>query len=179
MSSAKTRAALLGVPVALLLACGGSGETPTVQPTDTERRTAPAAGPTGAAPSPTGEMATKPVVAVPEGAPPTALKVRDIVVGTGPEAKVGQTVSVQYVGVAYSTKKEFDSSWDGEGEPVDFPIGVGYVIKGWDQGVPGMKVGGRRELIIPPGLGYGDRGAGADIKPGETLVFVIDLVGVR
>jgi peptidylprolyl isomerase len=120
----------------------------------------------------------KPVVTVPEGPPPTDLKITDLVEGTGDEAKPGQTVSVQYVGVSYSTKKQFDASWD-RGQPFSFPLGGGRVIKGWDQGVAGMKVGGRRELVIPPHLGYGDRGAGGAIKPGETLVFVVDLLGVR
>jgi peptidylprolyl isomerase len=183
MSSAKTRATLLGLPVALLVACGGNNPSSTSQSTpDQSGEIAGPVAPTSpavTAPSPTGEMAVKPVVTVPDGAPPTELKIRDIVVGTGPEAKSGQTVSVQYVGVSYSTKKEFDSSWDRGAKPIDFPIGVGRVIKGWDQGVPGMKVGGRRELIIPPELGYGERGSAPDIKPGETLVFVVDLVGLE
>jgi len=85
---------------------------------------------------------------------------------------------VHYVGVGWSTRKQFDASWD-RGSPFSFPLGAGRVIKGWDQGVAGMKVGGRRRLVIPPQLGYGDRGAGGAIKPGETLVFVVDLVGTR
>lgn len=122
-----------------------------------------------------GSAVTKPTVAVPDGPPPTQLVSKDLIVGTGPVATPGQTVSVQYVGVAYSTKKQFDASWD-RGQPFDFPLGGGQVIKGWDQGVPGMKVGGRRELIIPPDLAYGANSPSPDIKPGETLVFVIDLV---
>ena len=96
---------------------------------------------------------------------------------TAPEAVPGQTVSVHYVGVAHSTGEEFDASWN-RGAPFRFPLGAGRVIGGWDQGVAGMKVGGRRKLVIPPHLGYGDRGAGGVIKPGETLVFVVDLLGV-
>ncbi len=120
---------------------------------------------------------TKPAVTVPDGPPPTTLVVRDITVGTGPVATAGSTVSVQYVGVAWSTKKQFDASWD-RGQPFTFALGQGQVIPGWDQGVVGMRVGGRRELTIPPGLGYGSKGAGP-IAPNETLVFVIDLLSVR
>jgi peptidylprolyl isomerase len=119
----------------------------------------------------------KPAVTVPAGPPPTELTVTDLVEGTGPEAVPGQTVSVQYVGVSYSNGKQFDASWD-RGQPFSFPLGGGQVIKGWDQGVAGMRVGGRRELVIPPHLGYGDRGAGGVIRPGETLIFVVDLLDV-
>jgi peptidylprolyl isomerase len=109
--------------------------------------------------------------------PPTDLVVTDITKGDGPEATAGQTVSVHYVGVAHSSGEEFDASYN-RGEPLQFKLGVGQVISGWDQGVQGMKVGGRRQLVIPPHLGYGDRGAGGAIKPGETLIFVVDLLGV-
>lgn len=101
----------------------------------------------------------------------------DLVVGTGVEATAGKTVDVQYVGVAWSTQQQFDTSWD-RGSPFSFPLGAGRVIKGWDQGVAGMKVGGRRRLTIPARLAYGDRGSGGAIKPGETLVFVVDLLKV-
>jgi peptidylprolyl isomerase len=121
--------------------------------------------------------ATKPTVKVPDGPPPTQLKVQDLVVGKGAEAKPGQTVTVQYVGVAYSDKKQFDASWD-TGQPFPFSLGAGKVIKGWDQGVAGMHVGGRRQLIIPPDLAYGPEGYPPVIKPNETLVFVVDLVSV-
>jgi len=104
--------------------------------------------------------------------------IEDIAVGDGPEAVPGQTVTVHYVGVAHSTGEEFDASWN-RGAPFRFPLGAGRVIGGWDKGVAGMKVGGRRKLVIPPHLGYGDRGAGGVIKPGETLVFVVDLLGAR
>ena len=123
-------------------------------------------------------MATKPEVTIPAGPPPDELNIEDLTVGTGAEATAGKTVDVHYVGVGWSTKKQFDASWD-RGGTFSFPLGQGRVIKGWDQGVAGMKVGGRRRLVIPAKLGYGDRGAGADIRPGETLVFVVDLLAVK
>jgi peptidylprolyl isomerase len=123
-------------------------------------------------------MTEKPEIDFPDGAPPEDLVVTDISVGDGPEATSGSTVSAHYVGVAHSTGEEFDASYN-RGEPLSFRIGVGQVISGWDQGILGMKVGGRRRLVIPPHLAYGDRGAGGAIAPGETLIFVVDLVGVR
>jgi peptidylprolyl isomerase len=122
--------------------------------------------------------AEKPEIDFPEGPPPSDLEITDITVGSGAEAKAGDQVLVHYVGVAHSTGEEFDASYN-RGAPLDFPLGGGRVIAGWDQGVQGMKVGGRRRLVIPPHLGYGDRGAGGVIKPGETLIFVVDLVDVR
>ena len=122
-------------------------------------------------------MATKPDVKIPAGAPPADLVTEDLVVGTGTEATAGKTVDVHYVGVGWSTQTQFDASWD-RGGTFSFQLGQGRVIKGWDQGVAGMQVGGRRRLTIPARLGYGERGAGADIKPGETLVFVVDLLKV-
>ncbi|WP_432512443.1 FKBP-type peptidyl-prolyl cis-trans isomerase [Kineococcus sp. SYSU DK001] len=121
---------------------------------------------------------TKPEIDFPEGEPPTELVIVDEIVGDGTEATAGRTVSAHYVGVAFSTGEEFDSSWN-RGTPLDFPVGAGMVIQGWDQGLLGMKVGGRRKLVIPPHLGYGDRGAGGAIKGGETLIFVVDLVDVK
>ncbi len=120
----------------------------------------------------------KPFVDPPEGPAPSELEIVDLEVGTGPEAVPGKRVAVHYVGVAHSTGEEFDSSY-GRGEPLVFGLGARQVITGWDQGIVGMKVGGRRRLTIPPHLAYGDRGAGGAIKPGETLIFVCDLVGVR
>lgn len=120
----------------------------------------------------------KPEIAIPEGAPPGQLQVDDIQVGDGDEAVKGATVEVHYVGVSWSSGKQFDASWD-RGSPFSFNLGARHVIAGWDQGVEGMKVGGRRKLTIPPHLGYGDRGAGGVIGPGETLVFVVDLLAVR
>jgi peptidylprolyl isomerase len=119
----------------------------------------------------------KPEVDFPGGEPPADLQITDITVGDGAEAKAGDHVQVHYVGVAYSTGEEFDSSYD-RGDPLGFQLGAGRVIAGWDQGVQGMRVGGRRQLVIPPHLAYGDRGAGNVIAPGETLIFVCDLVGV-
>jgi peptidylprolyl isomerase len=110
--------------------------------------------------------------------PPPNLVVSDITEGDGAEATAGSTVSVHYVGVAHSTGEEFDASYN-RGTPLQFRLGVGQVISGWDTGVQGMKVGGRRQLVIPPHLAYGDRGAPGAIAPGETLVFVVDLVDVR
>ena len=120
---------------------------------------------------------SKPEIDFPEDAPPEDLVIIDEIVGDGPEAVAGATVVTHYVGVAHSTGEEFDASWN-RGEPLAFRVGVGQVIKGWDDGLLGMKVGGRRKLTIPPHLGYGDRGAGGAIKPGETLIFVVDLVAV-
>ena len=119
----------------------------------------------------------KPEIDFPDFDPPTDLVVTDLVTGDGDEAAAGATVSVHYVGVAHSTGEEFDASYN-RGTPLQFRLGIGQVIAGWDQGVQGMKVGGRRQLVIPPHLGYGDRGAGGVIKPGETLIFVVDLLGV-
>jgi peptidylprolyl isomerase len=119
--------------------------------------------------------AGKPEVDFPGGEPPTKLEIADIWEGEGKVASAGDTVQVNYVGVAYSTGEEFDASWN-RGEPLRFRLGAGEVITGWDQGIQGMRVGGRRQLIIPPDLAYGNRGAGNVIKPGETLIFVCDLV---
>ena len=126
----------------------------------------------------TPDLTQKPVVEIPDGPPPTELVIEDIVLGEGVEAQAGTSPSMQYVGVAWSNKQQFDASWD-RGQPFSFRLGEGQVIKGWDQGVAGMKVGGRRRLTIPAELGYGARGAGGAIGPGETLVFVVDLLGVR
>jgi peptidylprolyl isomerase len=122
--------------------------------------------------------ANKPTIDFPEGDAPTELQIEDLVVGDGAEAKAGDQVVVHYVGVAHSTGEEFDASWN-RGTPFTFPLGAGRVIAGWDQGVQGMRVGGRRQLTIPAKLGYGDRGAGNAIRPGETLIFVVDLLGIQ
>lgn len=120
----------------------------------------------------------KPEIDFPDSPPPSDLEVTDLSEGDGDEATAGNTVHLHYVGVSHSTGEEFDSSWN-RGDPLSFRLGSGQVISGWDQGVQGMKVGGRRQLVIPPHLGYGDRGAGGVIKPGETLIFVVDLLEVR
>ena len=120
----------------------------------------------------------KPEVDPHMGETPTELEITDLVVGDGAEAASGNTVSVHYVGVAHSTGEEFDASYN-RGNQLQFRLGIGQVIEGWDTGVQGMKVGGRSRLVIPPHLGYGNRGAGGVIQPGETLIFVVDLLEVR
>jgi len=120
---------------------------------------------------------TKPDVSVPKGPPPKKLVVKDLEEGSGAAAEAYDVVTVQYVGVNYKTGQEFDSSWS-RGEPFTFNLGTREVIRGWDQGVTGMKIGGRRELIVPPALGYGETGTGS-IPPNETLVFVVDLLSIE
>ncbi|MFI6643257.1 FKBP-type peptidyl-prolyl cis-trans isomerase [Streptomyces sp. NPDC050504] len=119
----------------------------------------------------------KPEVDFPGGEPPVDLEIKDIWEGDGEVAEAGDFVKVHYVGVSFSSGEEFDASWN-RGTPLDFQLGAGQVIQGWDKGVQGMRIGGRRQLIIPAALAYGDRGAGGKIAPGETLIFVCDLVGV-
>ncbi|WP_030759018.1 FKBP-type peptidyl-prolyl cis-trans isomerase [Streptomyces sp. NRRL F-2664] len=120
---------------------------------------------------------TKPEVEVPEGDAPQELVVRDLVVGDGAEAKPGRVVRVHYVGVTFESGEEFDASWD-RGEPFKFAVGGGRVIKGWDRGIRGMRVGGRREIVVPPRLGYGKQSPSPLIPAGSTLVFVVDLLSV-
>jgi len=120
----------------------------------------------------------KPFVDPPAGDAPTELVMIDLVEGDGAIASKGSQVEVHYVGVSWSTGEQFDASWD-RGETFRFPLGAGHVIQGWDQGVEGMKVGGQRRLEIPAHLGYGDRGAPPVIRGGETLIFIVDLLGVR
>jgi peptidylprolyl isomerase len=120
----------------------------------------------------------KPTVTIPDSDAPSGLVIEDLTLGTGDEATAGQNVEVHYVGVAWSNGRQFDASWD-RSETFEFRLGRGQVIQGWDDGVAGMRVGGRRRLTIPPEMGYGSRGAGGVIKGGETLVFVVDLVNVR
>lgn len=179
-----TLLALLLCSLALpLAACGGGGDSSS----SSEK---PASAPTGG-PTPTAAEAVKalaasistdrkvkPVVAIPAGETPTSMTIKDIVPGTGKVAKPGETVNVQYVGSSWSTGSEFDASWD-RGQPFSFPLGQGQVIQGWDKGVAGMKVGGRRLLVIPPNLGYGAQGSPPKIAPNETLAFVVDLEGVK
>jgi peptidylprolyl isomerase len=125
----------------------------------------------------TADAGSKPDVQIPEGPPPSELVSEDLETGDGDEAKTGDTVSVQYVGIDFETGEEFDSSWE-RGEPFQFQLGSGQVIQGWDEGVVGMKVGGRRQLVIPPDLAYGKEGQPPSIGPNATLVFVIDLVSI-
>ena len=123
------------------------------------------------------DLASKPVLVDSCGPAPDELVVTDVVEGEGDVAEVGDPVTMQYVGVLYEDGTEFDASWD-RGAPFDFTLGTGQVIAGWDEGIVGMREGGRRQLVIPPALGYGDQGAGDAIPPGATLVFVVDLVEV-
>jgi peptidylprolyl isomerase len=177
--------------VALIAGCGSSGgstiavgnesdtsSVPHVAGEKTPTSTTPTTPPTASAKTPTsGPLATKPAVKVPTGAAPTTLVTKELIKGTGPEAKAGEPVTVNYVGVLYHGGKEFDSSWK-RSEPFAFSLGKGQVIKGWDQGVAGMKVGGRRELIIPSELAYGKTGSPPTIPANAPLVFVVDLLAV-
>jgi peptidylprolyl isomerase len=182
LSSARARvlAGLAALAVlALLAGCGGSSSSSTIGVGD-ENKSDEAlikAGETAVAKTPTsGPLATEPKVTPPTGPPPTKLEKKDLIVGTGKEAKAGDTVTVNYVGVLYKGGTEFDASWKRK-EPFQFKLGQGQVIKGWDEGVPGMKVGGRRELVIPAELAYGKTGSPPAIPANAPLVFVIDLLG--
>ena len=154
-------------------ACGGSSKAPGVQ-------LAPTSGSTSATPTTASvprALSQQPTVSVPKGPPPARLVTKDLIKGTGTTATAGKTVTVNYVGVLYSTGKQFDSSWS-RNQPFTTPLSSGSVIPGWVQGIQGMKVGSRRELIIPPALGYGKTGQPPTIPPNSTLVFVVDLLSV-
>jgi peptidylprolyl isomerase len=151
-----------------------SAATPTETPTPT--KTAAAAGIEALVQGTSDKTDVKPEVPAPKGDPPAELVIRDIVKGKGPKAKPGDTLTMQYVGVAWSNGQQFDASWD-TGQPFPFQLGGGMVIQGWDQGMVGMQKGGRRLLVIPPNLGYGPQGTGP-IGPNETLIFVVDLVEI-
>jgi len=127
--------------------------------------------------SPAGAFGSRPTVKVPSGSPPAQLEAWDLIVGTGATATDGETVDVQYDGYSWTNKGEFDASWN-RGQAFPFTLGEGQVIKGWDEGVLGMKVGGRRELVIPPSLAYGAQGRSPAIAPNDTLIFVVDLVSI-
>jgi peptidylprolyl isomerase len=170
----------LGTSLALVLvagvsACGSSSKAPGVEQ-------APSNGATQASiattPKPPPALSKKPVVTVPKTPAPTKLVTKDLVQGTGQAASQGKTVTVNYVGVLYKNGKEFDSSWS-RNQPFTTALSSGSVISGWVQGLNGMKVGGRRELIIPPSLGYGKAGSPPTIPPNSTLVFVVDLLSVQ
>lgn len=124
------------------------------------------------------DTSVKPVVEVPQEEPPSELVSEDIVTGDGATAEAGDQLTMQYVGVLYDTGEQFDASWD-TGQPFEFELGAGNVIPGWDEGIEGMRVGGRRELTIPPDLAYGPAGQPPDIPPDSTLVFVVDLLDVK
>ena len=160
---------LLLVLVVALAGCGGddgegeSAATPTPKATATPANT---------------DLSKKPVVTVPDELPPDELQTRDIVKGKGPKARKGDTVSMQYVGLTWSTSVEFDASWD-RGEPYTFKLGEGKVIPGWDEGIVGMQKGGRRELTIPADMAYGAQGSPPSIGPNECLRFIVDLVDLK
>jgi peptidylprolyl isomerase len=167
---------LLALAVGLLAGCGGGDKnsetaaTATATPTET------------ATPKPTPapdnkDLSKKPTVATPAGQPPAQLETKDIVKGKGRRAKKGDKVTVKYVGVAFSTGQQFDASWDRH-QTFPFTLGQGMVIPGWDQGIPGMRKGGRRMLTIPPDLAYGPSGSPPAIGPNETLIFIVDMVKV-
>jgi peptidylprolyl isomerase len=123
-----------------------------------------------------GLVGPEPKPIMPSGPPPVSLAIQDLIEGIGPGAGLGTSVTVQYVGVDYKTGKKVDSSWD-RGQPLTFELGSGSVMEGWEQGIEGMEVGGRRELVVPPGLTFGNQRVKTG-APGSTLVFVIDLLGV-
>jgi len=153
--------------------------TTTTDTATTPAKTTPAKTATTSKSSISKDLKTKPAIAKPTGNAPKTLVAKDIVKGTGAAAKAGDTVSVQYVGVSFADGKQFDASWDRGAEPFQFPLGAQRVIPGWDQGVAGMKVGGRRELVIPPDLAYGPQGQPPAIAPNATLVFVVDMVAIN
>ncbi|HEY2282275.1 MAG TPA: FKBP-type peptidyl-prolyl cis-trans isomerase [Solirubrobacteraceae bacterium] len=180
--------AVLGAS-ALIAGCGSSGSSSTItvgaenKADEAIANQSASTGPTGAAGASTaaaktptsGPLSKEPHVTPPSGPPPTKLVTKEIIAGTGTEAKTGSAVAVNYVGALYKTGTVFDASWK-RNEPFTFTLGKGQVIPGWEQGVAGMKVGGRRELIIPPALGYGAKGSPPSIPPNETLVFIVDLL---
>ena len=193
----KTLLALLAIVAALALAaCGddegnegeesGSATTEQAAPAETETETTETetteAEPSGDAKvkvSTTKSLSQKPRIPRQSGSPPSELVKDDIVVGKGATAKAGDLVTVRYVGTRFRDNQQFDASWERQPNEFQFPLGQGQVIPGWDQGVEGMKVGGRRQLTIPPDLAYGQQGAPPDIAPNETLVFVVDLKKVE
>jgi len=174
---AAVRALISIFALCALLAIAGCGGGGTTQSTESTQATSTESAPPAKQSKPAAKK-TKPKVTVPSGPPPKKLEVKDIEEGSGATAKAGDAVTVQYVGVGYESGEEFDSSWS-RNEPFSFQLGAGMVIPGWDQGVEGMKVGGRRELIIPPELAYGEAGSPPAIGPNETLIFVIDLLAVE
>jgi peptidylprolyl isomerase len=174
MSKRKLLMPVLGLVAVGLVGCGSSSKAPGVEQAPSSGATATTVA---ATPKPPPAIAKKPVVTVPTGPAPTTLVTKDLVTGTGATVKAGQTVTVNYVGVLYKTGKEFDSSWS-RNQPFTTPLTTGSVIPGWVQGIPGMKVGGRRELIIPASLAYGAKGSPPTIPPNSPLVFVVDLLSI-
>jgi peptidylprolyl isomerase len=190
---AKTRSIPLAALLVLALIAAGCGSSTSESAADksaakaeseakNQKPVPEAAAPTSQKVDPTpgeADINTKPTVPKGSGAAPTALKAETLIAGNGAEIKTGQQATVNYVGVLFKTGKEFDTSWGKGKQPFQFALGSGQVIPGWDQGVAGMRVGGRRRITIPPDLAYGKRGAGGVIGPDETLIFVVDLVDVR
>ena len=164
----------LAVVAAGLAGCGSSSKASGIEQVPSEGATAT---PVVSTPKPAPAIAKKPVVTIPTGPAPTTLVTKDLVTGTGQTAKAGDTVTVNYVGELYKNGKEFDSSWS-RNQPFTAALSSGSLIRGWVQGIPGMKVGGRRELIIPASLAYGKTGSPPTIPPNSPLVFVIDLLSV-
>jgi peptidylprolyl isomerase len=158
----------------LLVGCGGDDKEKTASSTPAATSTPEPAAPAAVSK----DLEKEPVIGKPTGSPPAKLVTKDIVKGKGPKAEQGDLVSMQYTGVSFSTGEKFDASWDRGAEPFQFPLGGGQVIPGWDEGIAGMRVGGRRELIIPPDLAYGPAGSPPAIGPNETLIFVVDLVKI-
>jgi peptidylprolyl isomerase len=166
-------APVLAAALVLVLGAAGCGDDEDDGSPQTSAQTAQETETRAADPK---DTSVKPVITQPTGSPPRRLEKEDIVKGKGPAARPGDTVSVNYVGVAFSNGQQFDASWD-RGEPITFQLGAGQVIPGWDRGVAGMRVGGRRELVIPPELAYGPQG-NPPIGPNETLIFVVDLESI-
>ena len=184
------RALLLLAVLALVAGCGSSNDkkdtTSTAsqpaesQPADTTSTESDSTGGTATIkPSPTKDLTKKPAIPRQSGDPPSTLIKQDIVKGTGATAVAGDNVTVRYVGVRFRDNQQFDASWDRKPNAFPFPLGGGQVIQGWDKGIVGMKVGGRRQLTIPPDLAYGAQGFPPDILPNETLIFVVDLKKVQ
>jgi peptidylprolyl isomerase len=173
----KAVATAIAVSALIAAGCGGDDEEGSESPA---AQTTPPAFETPSEPEEGGDLtdtSVKPAVEVPEGEPPTELETEDIVEGDGEAAEAGDTLTMQYVGVSYATGEEFEASWD-IGQPFIFELGAGRVIEGWDEGLVGMREGGRRQLVIPPEMAYGAAGQPPVIGPDETLVFVVDLVEI-
>ena len=173
MSKGKLLIGLVCAVMVLAVAgCGGDDDSSTEATADTTTEE------TTESSAPAESSDKKPKVTVPGGPPPKQLETKDLIEGSGPAAKKGDEVSVDYVGVGYESGEEFDASWT-FGEPFTFGLGSNSVIKGWEEGIVGMKVGGRRELTIPPDLAYGPSGSPPSIGPNETLIFVVDLRSIK
>jgi peptidylprolyl isomerase len=162
------------IAVFLIAGCGGEEEPPKAKNQPSPNEPQPAAS----TPETPPELSKKPKVGNPSGPPPKKLEMEDLIVGKGATATSGKQLTVNYVGVLFESGKEFDASWERK-QPFPFELGAGMVIPGWDKGLEGMKVGGRRKLTIPPDQAYGEQGSPPTIGPNETLVFVIDLLKVQ